>query len=153
MATTTTHGVQLGSMAPDFALTGSTGHVSLADYRGKQSVVVYFMREFTCALSRKNVRQLKHLYPTLQACDAQVLVIGSGSRAEAQQLAATLQVHFPLLADADRAVYRRYGLEKVLGVWQRNGTVIVDRDGRVTYLHLTTIPTALDEAAVLKALA
>jgi len=152
MAIATT-GPALGSMAPDFTLAGSTSHVSLSAYRGKQSVVLYFMREFSCALSRKNVRQLKHLYPTFQACDAEVIVIGSGSRAEAEQLAATLRVPFPVLADADRAVYRHFGLEKVLGVWQRSGTVVVDIHGRVTYLHLNTIPAELDEAAVLKALA
>jgi len=153
MATTTANATQLGSMAPDFTLAGSSGQVSLSDYRGKQSVAVYFMREYSCALSRKNVQMLKHLYPTLQACDAEVLVIGSGSSAQAQQLAATLRVPFPVLADADREVYRRYGLGKVVGVWQRSGTVIVDKDGRVIYLHLNTIPTELDEAAVLKALA
>jgi peroxiredoxin len=152
MAIATT-GPALGSMAPDFTLVGSSGRVSLSDYRRKQSVVLYFMREFTCALSRRNVQRLNHLYPTLQACDAEVMVIGSGRQAEAQQLAATLRVPFPVLADPDRAVYRRYGIEKVLGVWQRNGIVVVDIHGQVTYLRLTTIPTALDEAAVLKALA
>lgn len=152
MASTAT-GLDHGSMAPDFTLVGSSGQVSLADYRGKQSIVVYFMREFSCALSRKNVRKLKHLYPTLQACDAEVMVIGSGSRAEAERLAATLRIPFPVLADADRAVYRRYGLEKVLGVWQRSGAVVVDIHGRVAYLHLNTIPTELDETAMLKALA
>lgn len=149
----TTDGAYVGSMAPDFTLAGSSGQISLSDYRGKQHVVVYFMREFTCALSRKNVTQLKHLYSTLQARHAEVLVIAGGSRAEAEQLATTLQVPFPVLADADREVYRRYGLEKVLSLWQRSGTIVVDTQGRVSYLRPTTIPAGLDEAALMKALA
>ena len=149
----TTDGAYVGSMAPDFTLAGSSGQISLSDYRGKQHVVVYFMREFTCALSRKNVTQLKHLYSTLQARHTEVLVIAGGSRAEAEQLATTLQVPFPVLADADREVYRRYGLEKVLSLWQRSGTIVVDTQGRVSYLRPTTIPAGLDEAALMKALA
>ncbi len=149
----TTDGAHVGSMAPDFTLAGSNGQISLSDYRGKQNVVLYFMREFTCALSRKNVTQLKQLYSTLQARHAEVLVIGGGSRAEAEQLATTLQVPFPVLVDADREVYCRYGLEKVLSLWQRSGIFVVDRQGRVSYSHPTTIPIAgLDRAALLSAL-
>jgi len=147
----TTAGAYVGSLAPDFTLAGSRGQISLSDYRGTH-VVVYFMREFTCALSRKNVTQLKHLYSTLQARHTEVLVIAGGSRAEAEQLATTLQVPFPVLADADREVYRRYGLEKVLSWWQRSGAIVVDTQGRVSYLRPTTIPAGLDEAALMKAL-
>jgi thioredoxin-dependent peroxiredoxin len=147
----TTVGAYVGSMAPDFTLAGSSGQISLSDYRGKH-VVVYFMREFTCALSRKNVTQLKQLYSTLQARHTEVLVIAGGSRTEAEQLATTLQVPFPVLADANREVYRCYGLEKVLSLWQRSGTIVVDTQGRVSYLRPTTIPAGLDKAALMKAL-
>lgn len=149
----TTAGISVGAMAPDFTLVGSRGQIRLSEYRGKQHVIVYFMREFTCALSRKNVTQLQHLYSTLQARHAEILVIASGSRAEAEQLATTLHVPFPVLADADREVYRRYGLAKVLSLWQRSGTIVVDTQGRVSYLHPTTIPAGLDEASLMKALA
>ncbi len=80
-------------------------------------------------------------------------VIGGGSRAEAEQLAAELQVPFPVLADADREVYHRYGLEKVMFSLQRSGIIVVDRQGRVSYLYPTTIPIAgLDRAALMSAL-
>src|SRR6266567_8644939 len=106
------------------------------DYVGKQNVVLYFMREFSCAFCQKHVAQLKQLYSTLQAHHAEVLVIGGGSRAEAEQLATHLHVPFPVLADADRGVYHRYGLEKVLSL-QRSGIIVVDRQGRVSYSHPT----------------
>lgn len=149
----TTDAVTVGAMAPDFTLAGSSGQISLSDYRGKQNVVVYFMREFTCQLSRKNVTQLKQIYGGLQARNTAVLVIAGGSRAEAGQLATDLQVPFPVLADVDREVYHRYGLQKMLSFWQRSGTIVVDRQGRLSYLHPTTIPAGLDEAAMMKALA
>ena len=92
-----TDGAHVGSMAPDFTLAGSNGQISLSDYCGKQNVVLYFMREFSCSFCQKHVAQLKQLYSILQAHHAEVLVIGGGSRAEAEQLATQLQVPFPVL--------------------------------------------------------
>ena len=148
-----TDGAHVGSMAPDFTLAGSKGQISLSDYFGKQNVVLYFMREFSCSFCQKHVAQLKQLYSTLQAHNAEVLVIGGGSRAEAGHLATKLQVPFPVLADADREVYHRYGLEKVMFSLQRSGIIVVDRQGRVSYSHPTTIPIAgLDRATLMSAL-
>ncbi len=59
---------------------------------------------------------------------------------------------FPVLADADRGVYHHYGLEKVMSL-QRSGIIVVDRQGRVSYSHPTTLPIAgLDRAALMSAL-
>lgn len=147
-----TDGTQVGSMAPDFTLVGSNGEISLSDYRGKQQVVLYFMRAFSCSFCQKHVAQLKQLYSTLQAQNAQVLVIGGGNRAEAEQLATKLQVPFPVLADADQEVYHRYDLEKVMSL-QRSGIIAVDKHGRISYSHPTTLPIAgLDRAALMSAL-
>lgn len=143
---------QVGSMAPDFMLAGSNGQISLSDYHGKQNVVLYFMREFSCSFCQKHVAQLKQLYSALQSQHTAVLVIGGGSRAEAEQLASRLQVPFPVLADADREVYHRYGLEKVMSL-QRSGIIVIDKEGRVSYSHSTTLPIAgLDRVALMSAL-
>jgi peroxiredoxin Q/BCP len=103
-----TDGARVGAMAPDFMLAGSNGQISLSDYFGKQNVVLYFMREFSCSFCQKHIAQLKQLYGTLQAHNAEVLVIGGGSRTETEHLATKLQVPFPMLAD--RGVYHCYGL-------------------------------------------
>ena len=40
--------IETGSEAPDFTLPAHTGEsVHLADFRGQQNVVMFFMREFT----------------------------------------------------------------------------------------------------------
>jgi peroxiredoxin len=147
-----TVGAQVGAIAPDFTLAGSNGEISLADYRGKQNVILYFMREFSCSFCQRHVARLKQLYSALQSHNTAVLVIGGGSRAEAEKLAAQLQVPFPVLADPDREVYHRYGLEKVISL-QRSGIIVVDRQGRVSYSHPTTLPIAgPDRAALLSTL-
>ncbi|HEY6409847.1 MAG TPA: peroxiredoxin family protein [Ktedonobacteraceae bacterium] len=143
----------VGSLAPNFTLAGSSGQISLSDYIGKQYVVLYFMREFSCSLCQKHVAQLKQMYSTLQSLSTAVLVIGGGSREKAEHLATKLQLPFPVLADADREVYHRYGLEKVMFSLQRSGIIVVDRQGHVSYLRPTTIPIAgLDRAALMRSL-
>ena len=84
---------------------------------------------------------------------AEVLVIARGSRAEAEQLAITLHAPFPVLVDAEGAVYRSNGLEKLLSWWQQSGILVVDPQGQVSYFRPTTIPAGLDEAALLQTLA
>ncbi len=42
-----TNPVTIGSLAPEFSLPASTGaEVKLADYRGKNNVVLFFIREY-----------------------------------------------------------------------------------------------------------
>lgn len=69
-------------------------------------------------------------------------MIGGGSREDAARLARLLDLPFPVLADTDRQVYQRYGLDKVLLFIQRSATVLVDKEGTVRYIHRATNPNA-----------
>ena len=53
-----------------------------------------------------------------------------------------LKLPFPVLVDPDRAVYRRYGLDKVLIALQRGGTFLIDKQGIMRYIHQVTNPQA-----------
>ena len=146
--------LEVGAVAPDFTLEGSEGAISLADFRGHQPVVLFFRRELTCPVGLRHVARLRQLYDRLHAANLAVLVIGGGSREGAIRLQQRLQLPFPVLADPERAVFGRYGLDKVLHVIQRSGTVLVDAQGVIRHLHRVTLPAeALDEAALLAALA
>src|SRR5437763_15613054 len=104
-----TDGASVGSLAPDFTLAGSSGQIRLSDYLGKQNVVLYFMREFSCSWCQKHIAQLKQMYSALQSRKTAVLVIGGGNRGEAEHLATQLQVPCPVLADAHWREDHRYG--------------------------------------------
>jgi len=47
-----------------------------------------------------------------------------------------------VLVDPDRAIYRHYGLDKVLLAFQRSGTFLIDKQGIVRYIHQVTNPQA-----------
>ena len=146
--------LDVGAVAPDFTLEGSEGAISLADFRGRQPLVLFFMRELTCPVGQRHVARLRQLYDRLHAANMAVLVIGGGIHEDAIRLQQHLQLPFPVLADPERAVFVRYGLDKVLNVIQRSGTVLVNAQGVICHLHRVTLPSeALDEAALLAALA
>ena len=142
---------QVGAEAPDFTLATPEGSTSLAAYRGRQNVVVYFMRTFDCPVCLGHVMRLARTYDQIQAQNTVVLVLGPGDRHEAEQL--QRKVPFPVLADPDRTVYRAYGLGKALGI-QQSGTFLIDGAGTVRYANRATVPLgALKEPALLAAIA
>ena len=75
------------------------------------------------------------MYEQFRARETEVLIIGGGSRKGAERLSARLKLPFPVLVNPDRAVYRRYGLDKVLIALQRSGTFLIDKQGIVRYIH------------------
>lgn len=145
--------VKEGTAAPDFRLASSNGTATLNHYLGRRNVVLYFMREFNCAVCRRHLVQLDKMYPELQARKVEVLVIGGGSLEEANRLAAAYKLPFAVAADTDREVYRRYGLHKAMGLLQRSGSILVGRSGRVLYVQRATLPTgALDKKELMSAI-
>jgi len=80
-----------------------------------------------------------------------VLVIGGGSRKGAERLSARLKLPFPVLVDPERAIYRRYELDKVWIALQRSGTFLIDKQGIVRYIHQVTNPqTSVDKEELMR---
>lgn len=100
---------------------------------------------------RGHAVQLGRMYEQLQEQGVEVLVIGGGSREDAGRLSRTLQLPYPVLADPDRGVYESYGLNKAFIFIQRSGTLLIDSQGVVRYIHQATNPQAsVDKAELLQ---
>jgi peroxiredoxin len=69
-----------------------------------------------------------------------VLVIGGGKQTDADKIARRFKLPFPVLADPDRAVYLSYGLDKAMWLIQRSASLLVNKQGIVTYFHKVTNP-------------
>ena len=145
--------IDAGATAPDFTLESSDGTmIRLSDYRNHSNVLLYFMREFNCLQCQAHVAELRRLFDQLRAHNTTVLVIGGGSTRDANRIAMMFRAPFQVLADPDRAVYRDYGLHKVLFALQRSGTFLIDMQGQITYVQRVTNPSAsLDKVALMKA--
>lgn len=127
---------------PALQLESTDGAIDLRTYQGKQNLVIYLMREFSCAICQGHVRRLKAIYPELQAANTTVLIVGGGNLEQAQQLKRQLQLPFPVLADTVRKSYAQFGLDRILGLWQKSGTVVTDSNGIIKLIHATGNPAA-----------
>lgn len=132
--------IEVDLRAPDFLLPAKTGeNIALSDYRGKQPVVLFFTREFTCPQCRMHSRQLAAAYEEIQALGAEVLVLGAGTVGDARCYAERLELPYPVLADVDRSVYERYLLQRVFfSLIQRSAVFLIDREGTIRYAHVST---------------
>jgi len=83
---------------------------------------------------------LGRLYKDFQTANCEILVILGEPVEKARRYAETLHLPFPVLADPDRSVYHRYGLEKAMIFIQRTASVVIDQSGTIRYLKTTTSP-------------
>jgi peroxiredoxin len=132
---------KIGSIAPDFNLLATNGqNISLMDFRGKKNVIVFFIRETTCAQCRTHVAQLGKMYEQFRESGAEDVVILGEDKEKAKAYEEGISLPFPILCDPDRAVYHLYELEKYLLHFQRTASLVVDKSGVVRYLKRTTVP-------------
>jgi len=104
----------IGAPAPDFSLHATGGRtVSLAEYRDKQAVVVFFYVADDGVACTAEALSFRERMADFEAQGVAIIGISTESVESHEQFAATYDLPFPLLADTDHAVAERYG------VWQR----------------------------------
>src|SRR4030043_686687 len=89
---------------------------------------------------RSHSSQLGRLYKEFQAANCEILLILGDSLEKAKRYTDILHLPFPVLADPERRVYHRYGLEKAMVFIQRTASVVIDRNGVIRYLKSVTNP-------------
>lgn len=115
--------------APDFTLKSMNGpNLRLAEQRGRV-VMVNFWATW-CGPCRQEMPQLDRLYQKYKSSGFVLLGVNVDDDArKAGDVASKLGVTFPVLLDTDKAVSKLYDLSTM------PSTVIIDRDGKVRYLH------------------
>jgi peroxiredoxin len=83
---------------------------------------------------------LGRLYKNFQAENCEILLILGEPIEKAVRYSEILHLPFPVLADPERSLYHRYGLEKAFVFLQRTATLIVDRQGVIRYFKSSTNP-------------
>lgn len=141
--------LEVGDMAPDFQLPGTDGKVHrLADYRGKQAVVLaWFPKAYTsgCTIECKSLAENGH---RIQEFDVTYFMASVDPLEANTGFAAENNADFPLLSDEDKSVAKAYGVLGMLGVAKRH-TFYIDRDGRILKIdtHINPATSAEDMIA------
>jgi len=121
--------VTVGAVAPDFTLRSATGpNLRLQEQRGKV-VLVNFWASW-CGPCRQEMPHLNRLYDKYRASGFLLLGVNVDDDARnAAAIATKWDVHFPVLLDAEKKVSKLYELNTM------PTTVLIDRNGRVRYIH------------------
>jgi len=129
VAGTASSAIAPSTPAPDFSLHAMKGpNMRLKDQRGRV-VMVNFWATW-CAPCRQEMPQLNRLYEKYRTSGFVLLGVNVDEDAsKAAEVAAKLGVTFPVLLDADKTVSKLYDLNTM------PSTVLIDRDGKVRYVH------------------
>ncbi len=132
--------VRVGDTAPDFTLAGTDGTAeghrdySLSEFAGRPVVIVFYPGDNTPVCTRQ-LNSYTSDIDAFREVDAQVLAVSPQS-VESHDTFSREQggFAFPLLADVDKAVGRRYGILGPVGFYRRS-IFVVDGGGVVRHAH------------------
>ena len=115
--------------APDFTLRTLNGpNLRLAEQRGRV-VMVNFWATW-CGPCRQEMPQLDRLYQKYKSSGFVLLGVNVDEDArKATDVAAKLGVTFPVLLDTEKSVSKLYDVSTM------PSTMLIDRDGKVRYVH------------------
>lgn len=124
---------QVGQPAPEFSLPASTGgEISLADFRGKQHVVLYFYPKDLTPGCTKEACSFRDLRTDFAGAGAAILGVSADSLGSHEKFTEKHHLNFPLLSDAGGQVAQAYGVwkQKAAGrMGVERTTFLIDRQG------------------------
>lgn len=124
--------VKVGDTAPDFTLVSQSGAtVSLGDFRGKKSVVLYFYPKDDTPGCTKESCEFRDRYDVFITAGAEVMGVSADSPESHQKFAAKYQLPFTLLSDTGNQVRKLYGVPSTLGLLPGRVTYVIDKEGVV----------------------
>jgi peroxiredoxin Q/BCP len=127
----------VGEVAPDFTSTTSTGEtISLASYKGKKNVVLFFYPGDFTPVCTKEACGFRDIYDELQSKDTEIIGVSVDSGESHAKFSKAHNLGFPLLSDEDKALATKYGCTKgliasLIGRVSRT-TYVIDKNGKIT---------------------
>lgn len=121
-----------GDPAPDFDTVDHHGEpVRLADYRGRQPVVVYFYPKDDTPVCTREACAFRDHYEDFVNAGAEVIGISGDDADSHQKFAASHSLPFRLVSDGDGELRRAFGVTRTLGIMPGRTTFVIDRAGTI----------------------
>lgn len=140
-------GLKVGDPAPDFTMAGSDGRTySLADFRGKQAVVLaWFPRAFTsgCTVECKSLAQNSD---EIRRFDVSYFMASTDPVEKNTAFADETEADFPLLSDPEGTAADAYGV-LTMGFAKRH-TFYIALDGSIAHIDRAVKPSSSAEDMV-----
>ena len=132
---------QVGDVAPPFEGQDQDGKtVKLADYTGKQNVLLYFYpKDFTGGCT-KEACGFRDRLGDLQTNNVAVIGVSHDSAESHKKFAAEYSLNFPLLADTEDRIIAAYGVKMPASDRSKRVSFLISADGRI--IHVTDASAA-----------
>jgi peroxiredoxin Q/BCP len=141
-----------GDKAPGFTAQDQDGKtVSLADFKGKQAVLLYFYPKDNTPGCTKEACGFRDSLNDLKKQGVAVLGVSMDDAKSHKKFIADHNLNFPLLVDADAKITDSYGVKHANGKMARRVSFLINKDGKIT--HVTDNPSADKHLAEMKAAA
>ena len=139
--------LEVNQMAPGFAAANAAGRtLSLDDFRGRKSVVLYFYPKDDTPGCTIEANQFTALADAYAAAGSIVIGVSRDSCESHQAFIDKFGLEVELLADTDGQICKAYGVwqEKEKDGVQKMGivrsTFVIDRDGRLVHVEYGVTP-------------
>ena len=144
--------LRVGDRAPDFSLLDERGlPVSLKDYLGKKTVVLYFYpKDFTAGCTAEAC-SFRDNYKSILDKGAAVVGVSLDSVESHLRFSQKYSLPFTILSDRSKEVAKAYGVLGVGGFLAKRITFIINKDGKITHIF-PKVDVKQHSEAVLKAL-
>lgn len=146
--------VRVGSVAPDFTLRSQSGEdVSLAGFRGKKRVVLFFYPKDETPGCTAEACSFRDEYDAFVEAGAEVIGISADSTDSHASFASHHRLQMTLLSDPGGRVASAYGVNKSLfGLLPGRVTFVIDREGVVRHVFNSQIRATTHVKEALSAL-
>jgi len=132
----------VGGIAPDFTLKCSDGDdVRLSSYIGRVNVLLVFYRGAGDPYSVRWLSSLSDDYLYFRSLDTDILAISPDSVDKARDTSTRHRIPFKLLSDPGLETIREYGVLNDIGDSDYAAIFLIDKGGRIRYMHVGRVPT------------
>ncbi len=127
--------ITVGDPAPQFTATAHTGQpIALADYLGKQVVVLYFYPRDGTPVCTAEACAFRDAYADFTAAGAVVIGVSVSSTDSHRKFAEERRLPFLLVSDQDGTLQKAFGVPKLLGYLPGRTTYVIDKQGVVRHV-------------------
>lgn len=134
--------LQAGEKAPDFLLADGEGKMrQSSEWHGRWLVLYFYPRDDTPGCTAE-AKAFNERLPELVALNAQVVGVSVDDVDSHRSFATSLGLKFPLLADTDGTVSRRYGALNDFAIvkFAKRHTYLIGPDGRIAKIYRDVDP-------------
>ncbi len=126
--------VAVDSEAPDFKARDVLGReFSLAGYRGRNNLVLFFYRNHLCQTCREVLRDLAGHYGYIVHQDGEIVAISTDGIDVAKDMAVDLHLPFRVISDPDGGIIKEYGVYNADTDTADPTIFLIDKNGVVRF--------------------